>query len=215
MLYMSMNRRYQATGEMVDSMNAVQRGIKRVFDILTSFIGLIVCSPVFLAVFIILKRREKGSVIFKQERIGYNGEPFFIYKFRTMHIDAEVKGPQLACKEDDRLTKTGKFLREHHLDELPQLWNVFIGDMSMVGPRPERQFFINQIMKRDPRYIHIFKMKPGVTSEATLYNGYTDTMEKMLERLNMDLHYLQTRTLWGDFVILVKTAFSIINGKKF
>ena len=211
---MSMNRRCNVA-EIEDAMNITQRAMKRIFDIMASSIGLIVCSPVFLAVAIALNWKEFGSIIFKQERIGYGGEPFYIYKFRTMRIDAEVQGPQLACKEDDRLTRTGKFLREHHLDELPQLWNVLKGDMSMVGPRPERQYFINQIMKRDSRYIFIFKMKPGVTSEATLYNGYTDTMEKMLDRLNMDLNYLQTRSLWGDFVILAKTAFSIINGKKF
>ncbi len=214
MLYMSMNRKCNAA-EIEDSMNFAQRGLKRIFDIIVSLVGLIICSPIFLIVAILLKKREKGSIIFKQERIGYGGEPFYIYKFRTMHINAEVKGPQLACKEDERLTKTGKFLREHHLDELPQLWNVLKGDMSMVGPRPERQYFINQIMKRDSRYIFIFKMKPGVTSEATLYNGYTDTMEKMLERLHMDLHYLQTRSLWGDFVIIAKTAASILYGKKF
>ena len=189
--------------------------LKRLFDIVSSGLGLLLLSPLFLVLAIWIKCDSPGPVIYKQERIGYGGEPFYIYKFRTMRIDAEVQGPQLACKEDDRLTRTGKFLREHHLDELPQLWNVLKGDMSMVGPRPERQYFINQIMKRDSRYIFIFKMKPGVTSEATLYNGYTDTMEKMLDRLNMDLNYLQPRSLWGDFVILAKTAFSIINGKKF
>ena len=139
---MSMNRRCNVA-EIEDAMNITQRAMKRIFDIMASSIGLIVCSPVFLAVAIALKWKEKGSIIFKQERIGYGGEPFYIYKFRTMRIDAEVQGPQLACKEDDRLTRTGKFLREHHLDELPQLWNVLKGDMSMVGPRPERQYFIN------------------------------------------------------------------------
>ena len=121
-----MNRRCNVA-EIEDAMNITQRAMKRIFDIMASSIGLIVCSPVFLAVAIALKWKEKGSIIFKQERIGYGGEPFYIYKFRTMRIDAEVQGPQLACKEDDRLTRTGKFLREHHLDELPQLWNVLKG----------------------------------------------------------------------------------------
>ncbi len=162
-----------------------------------------------------MKCDEKGSIIFKQERVGYKGRPFYLYKFRTMHENAEREGPKLASKEDDRLTKFGKILREHHLDELPQLWNVLIGDMSMVGPRPERKYFIDQIMKHDPRYTLLYKMRPGVTSLATLYNGYTDTMEKMLERLSMDIEYLQTRSLMGDFIILAKTTLSIINWKKF
>ena len=199
-----------------DGMNDFERSVKRIGDCFLALIALIVLSPLFLICYIAVKREDGGPAIFKQERIGRFGKPFNIYKFRSMRLDAEKLGPALyKGGKDHRLTKVGKFLREHHLDELPQLWNVLKGDMSMVGPRPERQYFINQIMKRDSRYIFIFKMKPGVTSEATLYNGYTDTMEKMLDRLNMDLNYLQTRSLWGDFVILAKTAFSIINGKKF
>ena len=200
----------------VDAMNPAQRFVKRTFDVIASAVGMILLSPAYLAIYVALKTREKSPIIFKQERIGYKGKPFYIYKFRTMRLDAELDGPRLASGEDDeRLTKIGKFLREHHLDELPQLWNVFIGDMSMVGPRPERKFFIEKIMERDPRYVHIYKMRPGVTSEATLYNGYTSTVEKMLERLEMDLNYLRTRSLWGDLVILIKTTTSIINGKKF
>ena len=157
----------------VDAMNPAQRFVKRAFDVIASAVGMILLSPAYLAIYVALKTREKSPIIFKQERIGYKGKPFYIYKFRTMRLDAELDGPRLASGEDDeRLTKIGKFLREHHLDELPQLWNVFIGDMSMVGPRPERKFFIEKIMERDPRYVHIYKMRPGVTSEATLYNGY-------------------------------------------
>lgn len=114
-----------------------------------------------------------------------------------------------------RMTRAGKFLREHHLDELPQLWNVFIGDMSFIGPRPERKFYIDQIMERDPRYRYLYQIRPGVTSYATLYNGYTDTLEKMLRRLRYDLFYLEHRSWWFDFKILVKTFLNIAFGKKF
>ena len=131
-----------------------------------------------------------------------------------MIVAAEENGPELACKEDNRLTKFGKFLREHHLDELPQLWNVLIGDMSFVGYRPERKFYIDQIMQHNPDYQLLYCSRPGVTSYATIYNGYTDTMEKMLKRLDYDLEYLRTRTIMLDFKIIFKTVFSIGKGDK-
>lgn len=161
-----------------------------------------------------LKRQKNGPAIFSQERIGYRGKPFTIYKFRTLS-KAEDK-PQLVAKCDDsNSTKTERFLREHHLDELPQLWNVLIGDVSLVGPRPERKYYIDQIMEIDNSYVLIYEMRPGLTSEATLYNGYTDSMEKMLKRLQMDIHYLENRSLALDFSIIMRTAASIISGKKF
>ena len=161
-----------------------------------------------------LKRQKNGPAIFSQERIGYRGKPFTIYKFRTLS-KAEDK-PQLVAKCDDsNSTKTERFLREHHLDELPQLWNVLIGDMSLVGPRPERKYYIDQIMEIDNSYVLIYEMRPGLTSEATLYNGYTYSMEKMLKRLQMDIHYLENRSLALDFSIIMRTAASIISGKKF
>lgn len=161
-----------------------------------------------------LKRQKNGPAIFSQERIGYRGKPFTIYKFRTLS-KAEDK-PQLVAKCDDsNSTKTERFLREHHLDELPQLWNVLIGDMSLVGPRPERKYYIDQIMEIDNSYVLIYEMRPGLASEATLYNGYTDSMEKMLKRLQMDIHYLENRSLALDFSIIMRTAASIISGKKF
>lgn len=139
-----------------------------------------------------------------------------IYKFRSMRMDAEKAGPALyKHQEDDRLTKIGLYLREHHLDELPQLWNVLIGDMSFIGPRPERKFFIDQIMQHDSRYEQLYQIRPGVTSYATLYNGYTDTMEKMLKRLELDLYYLEHGSLWFDAKILWMTFTSIVFGKKF
>ncbi|MBR1732896.1 MAG: sugar transferase [Alloprevotella sp.] len=187
------------------AMKPWQRSVKRVLDILCALVGLIFLSPIFLAAYIALKMQGDGPVIFSQERIGRDGKPFRIFKFRTMHTDAEADGPQLYTEGDDRLTKVGAFLRNHHIDELPQFWNVLIGDMSMVGYRPERQYFIDQIMEQDSRYRYLFHMRPGVTSEATLYNGYTDTMEKMLERLNMDLRYMETASLRKDILIMLKT----------
>lgn len=199
-----------------DGMNAFERAVKRTFDFVSSLWGLIFLSPVFLMVYIMLKVQNEGSVIFSQERIGYKGKPFNIYKFRTMRVDSERDGePQLATKGDERLTKVGRFLREHHLDELPQLFNVFKGDMSFVGPRPERQYFIDKIRRENPNYDYVFLMRPGLTSMATVYNGYTDTMEKMLVRLDMDLEYLKTRSLWVDIKLIFITVFYIVNGKKF
>lgn len=197
-----------------DAMNATQRAIKMAFDFISAFLGLIILSPLFLIIYIMLKRQKNGPAIFSQERIGYRGKPFTIYKFRTLS-KAEDK-PQLVAKCDDsNSTKTERFLREHHLDELPQLWNVLIGDMSLVGPRPERKYYIDQIMEIDNSYVLIYEMRPGLTSEATLYNGYTDSMEKMLKRLQMDIHYLENRSLTLDFSIIMRTAASIISGKKF
>ena len=199
-----------------DGMNSFERVVKRIFDFVCSFLALIILSPVFLVVAIALLWQGDGSVFFKQERIGYKGKPFNILKFRTMRADSESNGkPQLAKVNDDRLTKVGKFLREHHLDELPQLVNVLLGDMSFVGPRPERRYFIDLIRKENPNYDYIYLMRPGLTSMATLHNGYTDTMEKMLKRLDMDLEYLQKRSLWLDAKLIFTTFLYIVNGKKF
>jgi len=199
-----------------DGMSTLERCIKRLFDIIGALLSIIVLSPLFLIVFIKLKRQGDGPAIFKQERIGYHGKPFYILKFRTMVVESEENGtPQLAQKCDDRLTPVGKFLREHHLDELPQIFNVLSGDMSFVGPRPERKYFIDKIMEQNSDYQYIYLMRPGTTSMATLYNGYTDTMEKMLIRLQMDLDYLQKRSLWLDLKIMFITAKFILFGKKF
>lgn len=199
-----------------DGMNAFERNVKRIGDCLLALIALIVFSPLFLICYLAVKREDGGPAIFSQERIGRFGRPFYIYKFRSMKLDAEKHGPALyAGGEDMRLTRVGKFLREHHLDELPQLWNVFRGDMAFIGPRPERQFYIDQIMERDPRYRYLFQIRPGVTSYATLYNGYTDTLEKMLRRLRYDLFYLEHRSWFFDAKILFMTFMNIVFGKKF
>ena len=200
-----------------DGMNAFEREVKRWFDFLFALICLILSSPLFLICYIVIRRDDpNGPVIYKQERIGRFGRPFTIYKFRSMVINAEENGPELYnTTEDKRLTKAGKFLRSHHLDELPQLWNVFKGDMSFVGPRPERKFYIDQIMKHDCRYKYLYQIRPGVTSYATIYNGYTDTMDKMLKRLEMDLDYLKRRSWWEDFKIMCLTVIHVAAGKKF
>jgi len=197
-------------------MNEVERNVKRISDFLLAMICLILFSPLFLACYIWVKKEDGGPAIFRQERIGRFGRPFIIYKFRSMKVDAEKNGPQLYGHENDkRMTRIGLFLRNHHLDELPQLWNVLKGDMSFIGPRPERKFYIDQILKHDPRYVYLYQIRPGVTSYATLYNGYTDTMEKMLRRLDLDLYYLEHRSWWFDSKILVKTFINILFGKIF
>ena len=199
-----------------DGMNAFEKEVKRWLDFLLATVCLIIFSPLFAICYFAVKRGKDGPVIFKQERIGRFGRPFYIYKFRSMTIDAEANGPQLSNsqKEDKRLTKAGRFLRAHHLDELPQLWNIFVGDMAFIGPRPERKFYIDQIMKHDPRYTYLYQIRPGITSMATLYNGYTDTMDKMLKRLEMDLDYLEHRSWWLDAKILGLTFLKIVFGKK-
>ena len=201
-----------------DGMNSFERSLKRAIDATLSGICLIIFSPLMLLSYVLIKLDDGGPAIYKQERIGRFGQPFHIYKFRSMRMDAEKSGPELSHasgNDDPRLTKVGKFIRAHHLDELPQLWNVFTGDMAFVGYRPERKFFIDQIMEVDPRYAFLYQIRPGVTSYATLYNGYTDTMEKMLRRLELDLYYLGHRSWWFDCKVLGLTFLSIIFGKKF
>ena len=197
-------------------MNKIEQGCKRSVDFVIAAGCLVVFSPLALACALAIRKEDCLPVIYKQERIGLHGKPFYIYKFRSMRIDAEKDGPDLLeIKGDPRLTKVGRFLRAHHLDELPQLWNVFKGDMSFIGPRPERKFYIDQIMEHDSRYQYLYQIRPGVTSYATLYNGYTDTMEKMLRRLELDLYYLEHRSWWFDAKILLKTFCNIAFGKKF
>ena len=203
-------------GYIVDGMNELERNTKRLIDFFTALVCLILFSPLMFVCYIAVKREDGGPAIFKQERIGRFGRPFNIYKFRSMRVDAEKDGPALYQHErETRMTKVGKFLRAHHLDELPQLWNVLKGEMAFIGPRPERKFYIDQIMERDPRYCYLYQVRPGVTSYATLYNGYTDTIEKMLRRLELDLYYLEHRSLWFDAKLLILTFINIAFGKKF
>ena len=205
----------------IDAGRATEAGpagsvMKRTMDILISGAGLIVLSPVFMAIWAAIRLEGPGKAIFSQERIGLHGKPFTLFKFRSMVPDAEHDGVPALCGEtDNRLTKVGTFIRHHHLDELPQLWNVLKGDMSMVGYRPERRYFIEKIMAENPDYERLFQIRPGVFSYATLYNGYTDTMEKMLRRLEMDLDYLDHWSLWTDVKIIFLTAVAIVTGKRF
>lgn len=184
---------------------------KRIIDILGSVVGIVLTSPFLAIIFLLLKMDFSRPAIYSQERIGKGGKPFRIYKFRTMEVNDEDDGtPMLAQADDKRLTKLGRFLRNHHLDEMPQLWNVLRGDMSLVGYRPERKYFINKIMEIRPDYARLYAMRPGVTSMATITNGYTYTMEKMIRRLDMDLEYLDNHSLLIDLKILCLTFSSIV-----
>ena len=188
--------------------------IKRAFDIVASALGLILLSPLFALIALQVKLSSRGPVFYSQERIGLYGLPFHIYKFRTMVTDAEEEGlPQLTHDNDPRITKIGHWLRKYRLDELPQLWNILRGDMSIVGPRPERPFFIEQIMKEAPYYCLLYKVRPGLTSWGPIRVGYTDTTEKMIERLNCDIVYVENMSLLLDLKILFFTTGVIIKGK--
>ena len=198
-------------------MNCIERCLKRTFDFTLALVSLVLFSPVMLVIAILIRREEPdGDVIYTQERVGYKGRPFKLYKFRSMYMDAEKdNAPQLYQEQDPRLTKIGAFIRAHHLDEFPQLWHVIKGDMSFVGPRPERQYFIDQISAVRPDYERLYALRPGLFSFATLYNGYTDTLEKMIRRLDLDIKYLENYSLWTDIKIIFLTSQSIIFGKKF
>lgn len=188
--------------------------IKRAFDIVASALGLILLSPLFALIALQVKLSSRGPVFYSQERIGLYGLPFHIYKFRTMIEHAEEEGlPQLTHDNDPRITKIGHWLRKYRLDELPQLWNILRGDMSIVGPRPERPFFIEQIMKEAPYYCLLYKVRPGLTSWGPIRVGYTDTTEKMIERLNCDIVYVENMSLLLDLKILFFTTGVIIKGK--
>ena len=188
--------------------------IKRAFDIFASMMGLVILSPLMAIIALQVKIGSKGPVVYSQERVGLYGIPFRIYKFRTMVDNAEEEEtPQLTHDNDPRITKIGHWLRKYRLDELPQLWNILKGEMSIVGPRPERPYFIDQIMKEAPYYCLLYKVRPGLTSWGPIRVGYTDTMEKMIERLNCDVVYVENMSLLLDLKILFFTIGVIIKGK--
>jgi exopolysaccharide biosynthesis polyprenyl glycosylphosphotransferase len=190
-----------------------QQSIKRVLDIVCSALALVVLSPLFTLLFILIKMDSKGPVIYKQSRIGRWGKPFTIYKFRTMRIDAEKNGPALSSAEDNRMTKTGKWLRKFRLDEFPQFYNVLIGNMSLVGPRPERQFFIDQIVPLAPHYKLLHRVKPGITSWGQVKYGYAENVDQMVERLKYDILYIENMSLALDFKIAFYTVLTIIKAE--
>jgi lipopolysaccharide/colanic/teichoic acid biosynthesis glycosyltransferase len=194
-------------------MSDMELCIKRVFDIVVSFVMLILLIPVYIIIALLVKCTSKGPIIFKQERIGLHGLPFQILKFRTMCDAAEGSTPQLSLDNDPRITPVGRWLRKYRLDELPQFWNVLIGEMSIVGPRPERRYFIQQIEQQAPYYCMIYKIRPGLTSWGPIKVGYTDTIEKMIIRLNFDVVYIENMSLLLDVRIMFHTIGVLLNGK--
>lgn len=189
-----------------------QRIFKRFFDVFVSVFALIILSPLYIVLAVLVKVSSKGPIFFTQERIGKDGRAFKIIKYRTMVVNAETNGPQLSSSNDPRITSLGRFMRKTRLDEFPQFINVLVGDMSIVGPRPERQFFIDQIAEIEPQYLELTKVRPGITSWGQVKYGYAENVNQMLDRMKFDLLYLKNRSLSLDFKIMLYTILIIFKG---
>ncbi len=196
-----------------DLMPAWQQTVKRVLDVVVSVVAIVLLLPVYLVTGLIVMLTSKGPVFYSHERIGLNGKPFTMHKFRSMYQNAEAAGPQLSSENDPRITRFGRFMRQIRLDETPQFWNVLTGDMSLVGYRPERQYYIDQIMEKSPHYRLLFKIKPGITSWGQVKYGYAENVAEMVQRLRYDMLYLQNMSLGMDFKIMIYTVLIVIMGR--
>ena len=196
-----------------DLMSVWQFVLKRIMDVVVSVIAMIVLSPLYILTIFLVKTGSKGPVFYHQERIGIHGDLFQIIKFRSMYVDAEKFGPQLSTDDDTRITKWGSIMRQYRIDELPQFWNVLIGDMSMVGPRPERKFYADQIVLKAPHYKHIHKVKPGITSWGMVKFGYASTVDEMVARLRYDVIYIENMSIFNDLKVLIYTFKIVFQGR--
>ena len=196
-----------------NNFSPAEQNIKLFLDKVCSVVALLLLSPLFAYIAWRVKKDSPGPVFFRQERIGYLGQPFWMYKFRTMYVNAEENGPSLSSEDDLRVTPFGRIMRKYRLDELPQFWNVLKGDMSLVGPRPERKYFIDEIVKTAPYYYLLYNVRPGITSLGMVKYGYAASVDKMVERMEYDILYYENMSLTLDLTILIYTVKTVITGK--